>query len=168
MSALVRACALLLATLPLLAAAASNDVIDVETAARRYYDAMEALDYERMRALSTEEFEILDRGYRYGLHPFKMQLEVSKKLGIKMSFVLQDFRTIVSGDTAWTSFVTLRPGYKYDGLDALIMRRFDGRWLVDRFVHMRMVNGTDPHRVPGGQKPVEADATPRPAQEKKP
>ena len=69
-----------------------------------------------------------------------------------MYFEMRDFRTVVTEDIAYTSFVTDRPKMAYDGVDMILLKRVDDEWLVDRFVHFQMVNDTDPFRVPGGQK----------------
>ncbi len=129
----------------------SAAIEQVERLARTYYDHMQALDYPAMRALSTPqlevlsqstpEFEIFGEGLRIGHQQFEQQIAQTKQADRKLRFQLTQFRTVVTPNVAYTSYMLhITPDNK-TGTGEMVWRRERGQWLLDRLTHMPFYPG---------------------------
>ena len=133
------ACAVLVNTA---CAAAGNTDLDhagVESAARGFYELIEAYDYDGLRTGSSPDFEILEAGRRMDMDDFVSMLEGMETRGVQLRFDLTDFNTEVSGDVGYTTYrMVSGSGNAY--LEALVLRRTASGWLVDRAFSTRAVD----------------------------
>jgi len=111
-------------------------VLEVEFAWRQFYDLISAYDYDGLRAMSTEDFELLEAGRRMSMDEFVTMLEGMEARGIELSFETSDLNTEVSGDVAYTTNrMVSASGNRY--LEGGVLRRVGPDWFVDRAFSMR-------------------------------
>ena len=117
---------------------------EIETVIREYFDHFSRYDFESMRAKATPDFETIDHGIRLTHPEFEdFVRNTAQRAGAELNFQLSQFRTRVSGDAAWSSFI-LAFGNSTN-TDMVTLRRVDGEWLIDVFDHQPVSN--IPHEV---------------------
>ena len=146
---------LMLASAPVFAAdpsaADAKAKAHVESLARDFYKHFAALDSDAIRQMSTPELEILSVStpefeiYGEGLHightQLAQQLAKAKQADRKLTFQLTQFRTVVTRDVAYTSYMLhIMPDDKV-GIGEVVLRKQGERWLLDRLVHMPFYPG---------------------------
>ena len=118
------------------------DAQAVEDTVRQYFDHLSKYDYAAMRSMATPTFETLDGGVRLTHPEFEDYVRgTAQKRNAILEFDLSDFNTQVAGDIAYTTYFDSISGS--GNLDAMILKRADGKWLIDRFIHMKTAPGPE-------------------------
>ena len=108
------------------------DLGEVETAVRALYQSVSAYDFDGLRAVTTEDFEIIEAGARMDLAGFEALLGSMQERGNELQFEPSEFNTVMVGNVAYASVraENLASGSVF--LDSFVLQRVNGAWLVDR------------------------------------
>ena len=101
-------------------------------AIRQFYLDVNAFDHAALRATTTSDFEFMDGGRRMDGDAFEAFLRGVESGGTTLDFELSELNTEVVGDVAYTSYLASTP--RSTLLEASVLRRSGGRWLVDRTI----------------------------------
>lgn len=118
------------------------DARAVEDTVRQYFDHLSKYDFAAMRSMATPTFETLDGGVRLTHPEFEDYVRgTAQKRNAVLEFELTDFNTQVAGDVAYTTYFDRISGS--GNLDAMVLKRIGGKWLIDRFMHMPIASGPE-------------------------
>jgi ketosteroid isomerase-like protein len=112
--------------------AAEAAVQAVESAIRQFYADVNAFDHAAIRETTTSDFEFMDGGRRMDGDTFETFLRGVESGGTTLDFELSELNTEVEGDVAYSSYLASTP--RSTLLEASVLRRSGGRWLVDRTI----------------------------------
>ncbi len=114
------------------AAESAETVEAVEPAIRQFYMDVNAFDHAALRETTASDFEFMNGGRRMDGDAFESFLRGVESGGTSLDFELSELNTEVEGDVAYTSYVAATP--RFELLEASVLRRSGGRWLVDRTI----------------------------------
>ncbi|MDY6945098.1 MAG: nuclear transport factor 2 family protein [Pseudomonadota bacterium] len=105
----------------------------VEQSVSRYFDGMRKHDFASMRALTTDQFEVISGGARLSAVELESFLSAGAKSGSSFAGLQPtQFNTQVTGDAAYTTLICkLASGSQ---LASVVLARTGGQWRIDRLV----------------------------------
>ncbi|MBT8337368.1 MAG: nuclear transport factor 2 family protein [Gemmatimonadetes bacterium] len=111
-------------------AAASGDIRPV---VRAFYEHIGTFDVAALDTLLTEEFEIVDGGFRMDGPDFLFFLQGLREQGFEFDFRLSDWNTRIEGTVAYTLLTSVNRPLDATFHESAILRWDGGRWRIDRF-----------------------------------
>ena len=121
-------------------AASQGTAQEVEAVMSQYYDNVATYQYEALRAMYTQDFEILDDGSRFDATGFEDLLKRLNGNGLTWDFTLSEFNTELAPTIGYTSYlISDVSGRRWYG-SAVLERTGDG-WRIDR---MSMITKAEP------------------------
>ena len=104
-----------------------------------FFRAMEAWDYQALRATVTSDFELVEDTIVMSMEEFVSFIEPLEAQGGQMRWTLTDFNTESDGNVAWTRYIN-RAVLNMAGQEtrfhwietAILTRQPDGTWKIDR------------------------------------
>ena len=115
----------------------AQTVADVESAIRQFYVDVNEFDHAGIRRTTASDFEFMDGGRRMDGDAFEAFMRGIESGGTTLGFELSELNTEVEGDVAYTSYWATTPSSVY--LEAAVLRRTDGGWIVDRVISAGVV-----------------------------
>ena len=124
---------------------------EAETAVLGFFGAIEAMDLDAVRAAVTPDFEIIEDTLVFDTEGFIGLLEPFVDAGPRISYEFSEFRTEVSGSTAWTRYrnhalmLMNEETTRFEWVESAVLQKVDGAWLVDRLhsVPVDLASGGD-------------------------
>lgn len=121
---------------------ASDSPEEAETAILNFFSAIESLDFDRIRASVTADFEIIEDTVVFDTEGFIDLIGPFRDMGATISYEFSDFNTEVAGTSAWTRYhnraVMLMNDEttRFVWIETAVLQKVEGTWLVDRLHSM--------------------------------
>lgn len=110
----------------------------VEETVVAFFDAITAYDYDGLRRVVTDDFELVEDTLVLDLAGFVDFIEPFEDRGATITYELSEFNTEVRGPVAWTRYRNdglLRTGEEeldLEWLESAVLLKRDGTWRIDR------------------------------------
>jgi len=111
----------------------------VEEALRSWYEAIRVYDFEAIESALTPTFLILEDTTPLDRTALLARLKKAKTRGSQAA-LLEDLKTMVRGDVAWTTLHNIEtwtprsgPDEREEFLETVVLVKVDGGWKIDRY-----------------------------------
>lgn len=140
-SSLIIAATLLILTLPAPLTAQDDGMPEaaVEGTVVAFFDALEASDYDSLRAVVTADFELVEDTAIMSTDEFVSFAKSFREGGTTLTWKLGDFNTEIRRSVAWTRYRNRGRMTSPDGavtrlewLESAVLVKVDGQWKIDR------------------------------------
>lgn len=128
------------------------DIAAAEGVVLSFFRAIEGMDFEQVRSVVTDDFEIIEDVFLFDTDGFLGLIEPFRDMDASIEYELSDFRTEVAGSVAWTRWrnsAVMTVGDQetpFDWVETGVLVRTDDGWRIDR-LHSAPV---DPDAEPPG------------------
>ena len=116
----------------------ASDRGDVESAVQRFANLVSRFDFAGIRAVTTDDFEIIENGLRLDLDGFVDLFGRMKARATEPDFGASRFKTDVVGEVGYSSFHMLNASSGSEFFEAAVLQRVDRVWLIDRYFTVRV------------------------------